>query len=112
MPDYQNLLNEKFVDTSKLTREGEEFVNFMSTVIREKTIESISFKKNYIEIQFENSVDLTNDLFSFFKNWEYSPAHLDLYIEDISVTKGKLRMMIFSMKASLQFSLGPQTIKF
>ena len=102
---FNEFLNEGAkITPSKLTHEGEEAAKFLNSIFRSGTVKVMNFKDNTIEVIFEDSLDLTNDIFGMVQKWTNAPSHLDLYIDVMSVNRGKLVMMIFA-KPGLHFTL-------
>jgi hypothetical protein len=102
---YESFLNEGAkITPRKLTREGEDASAWLQKIMRSGTIESMNFEGNRIDVIFEDAVDLSEDIFSLAQKWPTAPSNLDLYIDVMSVNRGKLNMVIFG-KSGLSFTL-------
>jgi predicted AlkP superfamily phosphohydrolase/phosphomutase len=102
---FENFLNEGMKVTPKeLTHEGEEALAWLTKIFDKAIIRSIEFDKNQIDIVFDDGVDLTSSLFNMGQKWLTAPAHLDLYVDVMSVNRGVLNAVIFG-KAGMSFTV-------
>ena len=86
-----------------LSREGEEFVSWIEKTMKNGTIKSIFLEKNTAEVTFNENTDLTDDLFNMVEQWPNAPIHMDLYVDVMSVNRGRLVMMIYG-KSGMSFT--------
>jgi hypothetical protein len=84
--------------TKDLSREGEEFVAWIEKTMKTGTIKTISLEKNTAEITFNENVDLTDDMFNMVREWPNAPAYMDLYVDVMSVNRGRLVMMVYGKR--------------
>jgi hypothetical protein len=84
--------------TKDLSREGEEFVAWIEKTMKTGTIKTISLEKNTAEVTFNENTDLTDDLFNMVREWPNAPAYMDLYVDVMSVNRGRLVMMVYGKR--------------
>jgi hypothetical protein len=106
---YEEFLNESElnegakISPKDLSREGEELVNWLEKTLKNGTIKSIFLEKNTAEVTFNENTDLTDDLFNMVEQWPNAPAYMDLYVDVMSVNRGRLVMMVFG-KPGMKFT--------